>query len=100
MPMQPRPSADTVNPVRPSVRCSIGPPYRVFGGAYPSLGMPLAPQIPMTLDHDGVRLSCPSCQTTNRLRFDSLNRAAKCGKCHNQLPLPSSPIDVPNAELF
>jgi thioredoxin 2 len=62
--------------------------------------MPLARQQLMTLDREGVRLSCPSCQAINRLRFASLQRAAKCGKCHHELPFPSAPIDVANAELF
>src|SRR5215213_6988221 len=62
--------------------------------------MLLAPIPCMTLDPEGVRLSCPSCQTVNRLRFGSLQRATKCGKCQAELPFPSSPIDVANAELF
>jgi thioredoxin 2 len=62
--------------------------------------MALAPIEWMTLDKDGVRLSCPSCQTVNRLRFSSLERAAKCGKCGTTLPFPTEPIDVPSAEMF
>jgi thioredoxin 2 len=62
--------------------------------------MVLAPIECMTLDKDGVRLSCPSCQTVNRLRFASLERTAKCGKCQDELPFPSAPIDVTSAEIF
>ena len=54
----------------------------------------------MTLDGNGVLMKCLSCETTNRLRFDSLERATKCGKCQTALPLPSAPIDVPSAEIF
>jgi thioredoxin 2 len=54
----------------------------------------------MTLDNNGVLVKCPSCGTTNRLRFDSLERATKCGKCQTSLPFPSAPIDVPTAEIF
>ena len=54
----------------------------------------------MTLDRDGVLMKCPSCGTTNRMKFAALERATQCGKCHTALPLPSEPIDVPNAELF
>jgi thioredoxin 2 len=54
----------------------------------------------MTLDRTGVLAKCPSCGTTNRLKFGSLAQATKCGKCHAALPLPSEPVDVPNAELF
>jgi len=54
----------------------------------------------MTLDGNGVLMKCPSCGTTNRLRFDSLERATKCGKCQTALPHPATPIDVPSAEIF
>ena len=54
----------------------------------------------MTLDRSGVMMTCPSCGTTNRMKFASLERATKCGKCQAALPLLSEPIDVPSAELF
>ena len=54
----------------------------------------------MTLDHTGVLTKCPSCATTNRLPFTSLERATQCGKCHTALPFPSEPIDVSDAALF
>jgi thioredoxin 2 len=54
----------------------------------------------MTLDMNGVLLKCPSCGATNRLKFGSLERAARCGKCHAAIPSPSSPIDIESAEVF
>ena len=54
----------------------------------------------MTLDKTGVLVTCGSCGTTNRLKFDALDRATQCGKCHTALPLPAEPIDVTSAELF
>jgi thioredoxin 2 len=54
----------------------------------------------MTLETTGILMKCPSCATTNRLRFNALERATKCGKCHTPLPLTSTPIDCANAELF
>jgi thioredoxin 2 len=54
----------------------------------------------MTLDRSGVLLKCPSCGTTNRMKFSALERATKCGKCRAPLPLPSEPIEVPGAEMF
>lgn len=54
----------------------------------------------MTLDRNGVLMSCPSCQTTNRLKYAALEKEAKCGKCQAVLPFPTTPIDVPNTELF
>ena len=54
----------------------------------------------MTLDAAGVRIKCPSCGTTNRMKFASLERSTQCGKCHTALPFPAEPIDVPSAEMF
>ena len=54
----------------------------------------------MTLDPNGVLLSCPSCGTTNRLRYDGLGRATRCPKCRTDLPRPNEPIDVQSTEDF
>jgi thioredoxin 2 len=54
----------------------------------------------MTLDREGVLLSCPSCRTTNRLKYRSLERTTQCGKCRAALQFPAEPIEVANAELF
>jgi thioredoxin 2 len=54
----------------------------------------------MNLDPGGVLLSCPSCGTTNRLRFEGLGRATRCPKCQTALPLPNEPIDVKNTTDF
>lgn len=54
----------------------------------------------MTLDTTGVLMTCPTCGTTNRLKFAALQRAVKCGKCKAALPYPSHPVDVPDARAF
>ena len=54
----------------------------------------------MKLDASGVLIRCGSCNTTNRVRFAQLGRPARCSKCHADLPLPASPIDVDNAAQF
>jgi thioredoxin 2 len=54
----------------------------------------------MTLDREGVLMTCPSCRTTNRLKYAGLDKATKCGKCQTALPFPTEPIDIPSAELF
>ena len=54
----------------------------------------------MTLDATGVLMNCPSCGTTNRMKFAALERSTQCGKCHTALPLPAEPIDVANAATF
>jgi len=52
------------------------------------------------LDNQGVRTTCPSCGTTNRLRYQTLGRSAQCAKCHAALPQPAAPVDVPDAPAF
>jgi thioredoxin 2 len=54
----------------------------------------------MTLDPTGVVLSCGSCGARNRLKYESLERATQCGKCHAALPFPSKPIEVDGTQLF
>jgi thioredoxin 2 len=54
----------------------------------------------MTLDQDGVLLTCGSCGTMNRLKYASLERATKCGKCQSALPFPATPIELTGAQLF
>jgi thioredoxin 2 len=54
----------------------------------------------MTLDATGVLVACAACGTNNRLKFEAIDRATKCGKCHAALPLPAEPIDVPDAAAF
>ena len=50
---------------------------------------------PMKVDDRGVLVSCPSCGSTNRLTYRTLERQARCGKCHTTLAAPSHPIEVP-----
>jgi thioredoxin 2 len=54
----------------------------------------------MTLDSKGVRVTCASCATTNRLPYNGLERSTRCAKCHADLPHPTEPIDVEGAEVF
>jgi len=54
----------------------------------------------MTLDQDGVLLTCGSCGAMNRLKYASLERATKCGKCQSALPFPAKPIELTGAQLF
>ena len=54
----------------------------------------------MTLDNSGVQIACGSCGATNRLKYAGLGRAARCAKCHADLPFPSEPIDVNGTQAF
>jgi len=54
----------------------------------------------MQLDSSGVLMTCPSCKTTNRIRFAGLERTSKCGRCQTGLPLVNAPIEVASAADF
>lgn len=54
----------------------------------------------MTLDPQGVVAACSSCGTMNRLKYGSIERATKCGKCQAALSFPDTPIEVENTQLF
>jgi thioredoxin 2 len=54
----------------------------------------------MKLDPNGVLTSCPSCGTTNRLRYKGLEKATRCAKCHTDLNPPREPIDVTGTQEF
>jgi thioredoxin 2 len=55
---------------------------------------------PLRLDAHGVLMPCHACGSTNRLKFDAIERPTRCGRCHAALPFPSAPIDAPSAPLF
>jgi thioredoxin 2 len=54
----------------------------------------------LTLDARGVLTACPSCGTTNRLRYEALDRTTRCARCHTTLPAPAYPVEVPAAGVF
>jgi thioredoxin 2 len=54
----------------------------------------------LKLDQRGVLTSCPSCGKMNRLRYSTLESAARCGQCHTALPAADAPIEVPDEATF
>lgn len=52
------------------------------------------------VDDRGVLVTCPSCGSTNRLRFETLDRRTRCGRCHAALEPPAAPIEVRGAAMF
>jgi thioredoxin 2 len=52
------------------------------------------------LENTGIVVRCATCGQNNRLRFDSLDKSTRCGKCRADLPPPRVPIDVPSREAF
>jgi thioredoxin 2 len=54
----------------------------------------------MTLDDRGLITVCPRCGRSNRLAFDRLGRAVRCGHCKQELPAPGTPIEIPTVADF
>jgi thioredoxin 2 len=53
-----------------------------------------------TADRQGVIVSCPSCGRSNRLRYNALGKASRCGSCRANLPSLSEPIEMADAASF
>jgi thioredoxin 2 len=51
-------------------------------------------------DSRGVVIQCPSCHQANRLAYDRLGLATRCGKCQTDLSAPDRPVDVGSSADF
>jgi thioredoxin 2 len=54
----------------------------------------------MQLDDRGIIVTCPSCGTKNRLAYDRLRAAVRCGQCKQALSAPGEPIDIASTADF
>jgi thioredoxin 2 len=52
------------------------------------------------IDDRGLVVACPSCQKQNRLAFEMLGQAARCGQCHTDIAAPGEPVAVTSASQF
>ncbi|MDB6017968.1 MAG: trxA 2 [Pedosphaera sp.] len=52
------------------------------------------------LDERGLLLTCPHCGKINRMDYSRLGQTFRCGQCHNDLPPPGEPVEVPNEAAF
>jgi thioredoxin 2 len=53
-----------------------------------------------SLDSSGIVASCTQCGQQNRVAYEKLGEAVRCGKCKATLRPPSTPIDVPSLDVF
>ena len=51
-------------------------------------------------DDKGIVIACPACGQKNRLAYERLGDAVRCGKCHETLRPPAEPLDVSTAAAF
>src|SRR5439155_27306110 len=52
------------------------------------------------LDERGILLNCPKCGRRNRMRYEGLGRAFRCGHCQSELQPVCEPADVHNDLAF
>ncbi len=51
-------------------------------------------------DDRGMLIACPACAQKNRLAFDRLGQAVRCGKCKTELSGTGAPLDIATTEDF
>ena len=51
-------------------------------------------------DSRGVIEPCPSCGRANRLPFDRLDKAVRCGNCQTELPRVAAPVAAADSGQF
>jgi thioredoxin 2 len=54
----------------------------------------------INLDDRGVVVACTQCGQKNRLAYERLGGAVRCGNCKTTLPAPGSPIEVETSADF
>jgi thioredoxin 2 len=52
------------------------------------------------LDDRGVVVACPECGQKNRLPYDRLGAAVRCGRCKRQLTSPDTPTEIARSADF
>lgn len=54
----------------------------------------------LELDDRGVVVACTACGQKNRLAFDRLDAAVRCGTCKTELAGASTPLDIASSSDF
>src|SRR5947207_4383151 len=54
----------------------------------------------LDLDDRGIIVTCGSCGQKNRLAFNRLGDAVRCGQCKTELAAPSVPAEIPTSADF
>ena len=52
------------------------------------------------LDDRGIVVACSTCGQKNRLHYDRLSEAVRCGRCKQPIPAPDAPIDIHTSVEF
>jgi thioredoxin 2 len=54
----------------------------------------------ITLDDRGIVVTCPSCGQKNRLAYERLGDAVRCGNCKDTLTPPDAPLEIASVADF
>jgi len=54
----------------------------------------------LSLDQQGVIVTCPQCAQKNRLMYGRLGQAVRCPACKTALPAPTLPVEVDSSAHF
>ena len=54
----------------------------------------------LELDDRGIVVACPACGQKNRLAYERLEAAVRCGHCKAELAGPSTPLEVASSSDF
>jgi thioredoxin 2 len=54
----------------------------------------------LDFDDQGILVTCNSCGKKNRLSFEKLSGAVRCGECKNPLPAVDMPVELHSAVDF
>jgi thioredoxin 2 len=54
----------------------------------------------LAADDRGIIAACPACGQKNRLAYDRLSDAVRCGRCKGELPTASVPVEIAKAADF
>jgi thioredoxin 2 len=49
---------------------------------------------------DKVKISCPSCGATNNYPLDAAGKTVRCGRCHSDLPVPGTVLELEPARVY
>jgi thioredoxin 2 len=52
------------------------------------------------LNDSGVVVACPHCGQKNRIQYERLDKAVRCGQCKSDIPGIAAPLDVDSEEHF
>ena len=52
------------------------------------------------IDEKGVVVACDQCGQKNRVAFDRLHDAVRCGKCKATIPAVHEPVEIPTTAAF